>query len=135
MRGTVVVGYIPTPEGIAAFVRAKGEAALLGSRLVVVNTGQGGDFTTPSFATAQDLDAIRAELEQTGLDHEVVQATGVLAPAEEILRVASAEDAALIVIGSYYGAKRVRCTAEPAPDSAVAATPAAIARRLETARR
>ncbi|MEO5981535.1 MAG: universal stress protein [Pedococcus sp.] len=99
MRGTVVVGYIPTPEGIAAFVRAKGEAALLGSRLVVVNTGQSGDFTTPSFATAQDLDAIRAELEQTGLDHEVVQATGVLAPAEEILRVASAEDAALIVIG------------------------------------
>ena len=99
MRGTVVVGYIPTPEGIAAFVRAKGEAALLGSRLVVVNTGQSGDFTTPSLATAQDLDAIRAELEQTGLDHEVVQATGVLAPAEEILRVASAEDAALIVIG------------------------------------
>ncbi|MGA8978424.1 MAG: universal stress protein [Pedococcus sp.] len=102
MTGTVVVGYIPTPEGIAAFVRAKDEALLYGSRLVVVNTGQNGDFATPSFATAQDLDAIRAELEQAGIDHEVVQATGGLAAAEEILRVAEAEEADLIVIGMRH---------------------------------
>lgn len=99
MTGTVVVGYIPTPEGVAAFVKAKGEALLHGSRLVVVNTGQNGDFATASFATQQDLDAIRAELEQTGLDHEVVQPVGGLAAAEEILKVAEAEGAALIVIG------------------------------------
>ena len=99
MTGTVVVGYIPTPEGIAAFVRAKGEALLYGSRLVVVNSGQNGDFSKPSFATAQDLDAIRSELERAGIDHEVVQATGALAAAEEILRVAETEGASLIVIG------------------------------------
>jgi nucleotide-binding universal stress UspA family protein len=99
VSGTIVVGYIPTPEGVAAFERAKAEALLREGRLVVVNTGQGGDFTTPSFATAQDIDAIRAELEQSGLVHEVVQATSGLAAAEEILRVAAAESADLIVIG------------------------------------
>ena len=99
MTGAVVVGYIPSPEGVAAFERAKDEALLHGSRLVVVNTGQNGDFATPSFATAQDVDAIRAELAKTGLDHDVVQPTGGLTAAEEILRVAAEEDASLIVIG------------------------------------
>ena len=99
MTGTVVVGYIPTPEGIAAFERAKEEALLRQSRLVVVNTGQNGDFATPSFATAEDIDAISRELREAGLVHEVIQATTGLAAAEEILRVAAAESAELIVIG------------------------------------
>jgi nucleotide-binding universal stress UspA family protein len=99
VTGTIVVGYIPTPEGIAAFVRAKEEALFQEARLVVVNTGQNGDFTTPSFATAQDIDAIANELGEAGLDHEVVQATGELAAADDILRVAAAESADLIVIG------------------------------------
>ena len=53
---------------------------------------------------------------------------------EALTEIAGKADA-IVVIGSYYGAKRVRCTAEPAPDSAAAATPEMIARRLETARR
>ena len=99
MTGTIVVGYIPTPQGIAAFERAKDEATLRQSRLVVVNTGQNGDFATPSFATAEDIDAISRELRESGLVHEVVQPTTGLAAAEEILRVAVAESADLIVIG------------------------------------
>jgi nucleotide-binding universal stress UspA family protein len=96
---TIVVGYIPSPEGVAAFVRAKDEAVLRGSRLVVVNTGQNGDFASPSFATAQDVDAIATELAETGLDYDVVQPTGGLPAAEEILRLAEQEAAELIVIG------------------------------------
>ena len=99
MTGTVVVGYIPTPEGIAAFERAKEEALFRESRLVVVNTGQNGDFATPSFASPEDIDAIARELREAGLDHEVIQATSGLAAAEEILRVAAAESADLVVIG------------------------------------
>ncbi|NYG06160.1 nucleotide-binding universal stress UspA family protein [Phycicoccus badiiscoriae] len=99
MTGTVVVGYIPTPQGIAAFERAKEEALLRECRLVVVNTGQNGDFATPSFATAEDIDAIGRELRDAGLAHEVLQATSGLGAAEEILRVAAAESAELIVIG------------------------------------
>ncbi len=44
--------------------------------------------------------------------------------------------AALLVIGSYYAARRVRCTAEAAPEVPAAnATPAALTRQLEAARR
>lgn len=99
MTGTIVVGYIPSPQGIAAFERAKEEALLRECRLVVVNTGQNGDFATPSFATAEDIDAIGRELRDAGLAHEVLQATSGLGAAEEILRVAAAESAELIVIG------------------------------------
>jgi nucleotide-binding universal stress UspA family protein len=97
--GTVVVGYIPTPEGIAAFERAKDEAVFLGARLVVVNSGQSGDYTSPSFASPQDLDAIDRELTEAGVAHDVVQPVAGLAPADEILRVAADEGADLIVIG------------------------------------
>jgi nucleotide-binding universal stress UspA family protein len=96
---TIVVGYIPTPEGIAAFERSKSEAVLLGARLVVVNSGQSGNFSSENFASPQDLDAIDTELADAGIEHAVVQPTGGLAPAEEILRVAAEEDADLIVIG------------------------------------
>jgi nucleotide-binding universal stress UspA family protein len=96
---TIVVGYIPTPEGIAAFERSKAEALLLGARLVVVNSGQSGNFSSENFASPQDLDAIDGELTGAGIDHAVVQPTGGLAPAEEILRVAAEEEADLIVIG------------------------------------
>ncbi len=99
MTGTVVVGYIPTPEGVAAFERAKAEALFLDASLVVVNTGQSGNFASTSFATPQDIDAIEAELTAAGIDHEVTQSTGALAPAEEILRVAAEKSADLIVIG------------------------------------
>lgn len=99
MTETIVVGYIPSPHGIAAFERAKDEAVLRGSRLVVVNTGQHGNYANPAFASPEDLDAIDAELTAAGLDHEVLQPTGGLAAAEEILRVAEEQKAALIVIG------------------------------------
>jgi nucleotide-binding universal stress UspA family protein len=71
----------------------------LGVRLVVVNTGYHGDFSSPTFATAQDIDAIAGELAASGLDYDVVQPTSGRSAAEEILRVAEGEDAALIVIG------------------------------------
>lgn len=99
MSGTVVVGYIPSPEGIAAFECAKEEAILRGWRMVVVNTGQSGNFSSSTFATPQDIDAIDAELNTAGIAHEVVQPTGGLAPADEILRIADEVAADLIVIG------------------------------------
>jgi nucleotide-binding universal stress UspA family protein len=99
MSGTIVVGYIPSPEGVAAFEHAKAEAARTGAALVVVNTGQSGNFASNSFATPQDLDAIDSELSGAGIPHEVLQPTGGLAAAEEILRIASERAATLIVIG------------------------------------
>ena len=99
MSVTIVVGYIPSPEGVAAFERAKDEAVLRGATLVVVNTGEAGNYAKPSFAKAEDLEAIDKELTEAGLPHEVLQPTSGLAAAEEILRVVAERDTDLLVIG------------------------------------
>ena len=125
MSGTIVVGYIPSPEGVAAFERAKDEAVLRGATLVVVNTGEAGNYAKPSFAKAEDLEAIDKELTEAGLPHEVLQPTSGLAAAEEILRVAAERDTDLLVIGlrrrspvgsSSWAAPPSRCSStRPAP--------------------
>jgi nucleotide-binding universal stress UspA family protein len=99
MSLTILVGYIPSPEGVAAFERAKDEAVLRGAPLVVVNTGESGNYAKPSFAKAEDLEAIEKELTEAGLEHEVLQPTSGLTAAEEILRVAGEREVDLIVIG------------------------------------
>lgn len=99
MTITIVVGYVPTPEGVAALQAAKAEAKLFDARVVVVNSGDRGNFATPTFATAQDIDAIDAELAKAGIEHEVIQSTSALAPAEELLGAAVEHRADLIVIG------------------------------------
>jgi nucleotide-binding universal stress UspA family protein len=97
--GTIVVGYLPTPEGTAAFDHAKEWAVASSARLVVVNTGRNGDFSHPNFATAQDLDAIEGELRAAGLAHEVLQPLDARPAAEVILGAARDHSADLIVIG------------------------------------
>jgi nucleotide-binding universal stress UspA family protein len=96
---TVVVGYLPTPEGLAALGHAIAEVTRTGEKLVVVNTGEGANYATPSFATPQDLDAIRTQLSDAAIDHEVLQPTNGLAAADEILLSAATHDASQIVIG------------------------------------
>jgi len=95
----IVVGYIPSPEGIAAFERAKDEALLRSEPLIVVNTGQDGNYASPVFASPEDIDAIQAELNAGGISHEMLQPTSGRTAAEEILRVAEEQQAGLIVIG------------------------------------
>ena len=58
-----------------------------------------GDYSHPSFATAQDIDAIDAELGEAGMDHEVLQPTDGTSAAEAILGAAVSSSADLIVIG------------------------------------
>ena len=96
---TIVVGYIPSPQGLAAVDAAIVEAERRDERLVVVNSGVLGDYSVASFANPQDLDALDAQLTEKGIDHEVRQSTRGLAPAEEILSVAAEVGADLIVIG------------------------------------
>lgn len=87
MSGAIVVGYIPSPEGVAAFERAKDEAVLRQAQLVVVNTGEHGNYAKPSFAKPQDMEAIEKELSEAGLEHEVLQPTTGHSAADEILRM------------------------------------------------
>lgn len=96
---TIVVGYVPRPEGLAALDAAIAEAERHGERLVVVNTGPFGDYSDPVFAQPQDLDALGAQLTAKGVDHDIRQPTRGLAPADEILAAAAESDARLVVIG------------------------------------
>lgn len=96
---TVVVGYVPTPEGSAAVDAAVEAAQRTGARLVVVNTSHHGDYAHPSFATEQDIDALDAQLSQAGLEHEIRRPLDGTGPATTILAVAEETGADLIVIG------------------------------------
>ncbi|QGN33113.1 universal stress protein [Microlunatus sp. Gsoil 973] len=94
----IIVGYIPSPEGSAAFEQAR-ELARGGHDLVVINTGHHGNNAHPNFASAQDLDAVDAELTEAGINHEIRQPAGRTSAAEVILAAADELDAGLIVIG------------------------------------
>ena len=95
----IVVGYIPTPPGLAALEAAIELATTNRGRVTVVNTGRAGNYADAVFASAEDIDAIDAELSQAGIDHEVRQPTSGRAASEEILLAADEVGADLIVIG------------------------------------
>jgi nucleotide-binding universal stress UspA family protein len=96
---TIVVGYLPTAEGAAAFEYAKQWAEENGATLVVVNTGRNGDYAHPNFATSQDMDAISAELDDVGVEHELLQPTDGKPAADAILGAAATHAADMIIIG------------------------------------
>ena len=95
----IVTGYIPTPEGVAAVDYAIAQAKTSGATLTVVNTGKDGDYSSPVFASGQDLDALAAQLEAEGVTHQIVQPTDGSPAAASILAAAVEADADLIVIG------------------------------------
>jgi nucleotide-binding universal stress UspA family protein len=95
----IVVGYVPTPEGLAALDYAVENAEAGTDRLVVVNSGVRGNDADPAFADASDWDALDERLTSLGIDHEMRQPALALSPADEVLRAASEVDADLIVIG------------------------------------
>ena len=95
----IVVGYVPTPEGRAAFDRAIEEARLRGLRLVVVNASRGDALVDPRYATSDDWASVRDRLAESGIEHETAQQVAAVDPADQLLRVAHDSNAELIVIG------------------------------------
>jgi nucleotide-binding universal stress UspA family protein len=99
--GTIVVGYVPKPEGHAALRRAAEEAQLRHARLVVVNSHRGGrEFDRDdAVETEEDLEQIRAELRAAGVEHEIRQLVRGMDPADDLVNVATEVGAEFIVIG------------------------------------
>jgi nucleotide-binding universal stress UspA family protein len=97
----IVVGYVATPEGRAALHRAALECRLRGTKLIVINSNRGGrDLDDEAAAQAEaELDAVRAELDSEGVEHEVRQLVRGLEPAEDLISVAEEVKADFIVIG------------------------------------
>ncbi len=99
--GTVVVGYVPKPEGDAALGRAIEEAKLRGATIVVVNSHRGGqDFDGAAAVKAErDMEVVKARLEESGVTYELRQLVRGFEPAEDLIGIAESSDAELIVIG------------------------------------
>lgn len=99
--GTIVVGYVPKPEGEAALRRAAEEAQLRDARLVVVNSHRGGrEYDRKDAARGEDeLDKIRSQLTSAGVEHEVRQLVRGMDPADDLIQVAQDVGADFIVIG------------------------------------
>jgi nucleotide-binding universal stress UspA family protein len=99
--GTVVVGYVPKPEGEAALNKAIEEAKLRGARLVVVNSHRGGtDFDADASSQAEhEMDSVRKVLDGSGLEYDIRQLVRGFEPAEDLISIAEANAAELIVIG------------------------------------
>jgi len=90
---SVVVGYVTKPEGDAALDRAIEEAKLRGAELIVVNSHRG----SPEADT--DLGDVRARLEASGVAYDIRQLVRGFEAAEDLISVAEASSADLIVIG------------------------------------
>jgi nucleotide-binding universal stress UspA family protein len=98
---TIVVGYVPKPEGRAALRRAAEEAKLRGAHLVVIHSARGGrEFGLDDAAESEaELDHVRTQLAQAGVDGEVRQLVRGLEVADDLIAVAEERNADFIVIG------------------------------------
>jgi nucleotide-binding universal stress UspA family protein len=95
--GTIVVGYVPRAEGRAALDTAIGEARTHGARLVVVNSHRGDRDDV--LDSEKELAAIKAQLVESGVEHEVRQIVRGQDPAADLIEVADSVGAEFIVIG------------------------------------
>ncbi|WP_110238621.1 universal stress protein [Nocardioides gilvus] len=99
--GTVVVGYVSTAEGEAALERAVAEAQLRGATLVVVSShrGGGGEDDDEERRAEARAESVRRRLEEAGVPSEVHTLVRGFEPAEDLIALAEANHAELIVIG------------------------------------
>lgn len=97
---TVVLGYVPKPEGEAALTAAISEARLRQADLVVVSAHRARQGEPEAGARLQgELDDVRARVEAAGLVVDVRRPETGLEAAEDLLNVAEEVGADLVVIG------------------------------------
>jgi nucleotide-binding universal stress UspA family protein len=96
---TIVVGYVPTPEGEAALTAAISEAQRREEPLHVVNRSRGDSLTDSRFASENALDEVRARLDQSGVVYEIDQQVRGHDASDEVVDAADRVKASMIVIG------------------------------------
>ena len=97
--GTVVVGYVPTPQGEAALAAGIAEARRRGHRLLVLNTTRDGSPVDPGLVQGEARSRLDAVLATSGVEHEVSQPVRGLDAVDEITEAVRATDADFVVIG------------------------------------
>jgi nucleotide-binding universal stress UspA family protein len=96
---TIVVGYVPTPEGEAALTAGIREAGLREEPVHVVNTSRGDALIDNRFASQEALAAVRRRLDEAGVVYEIDQQVRGHDASDELVEIADRVKASLIVIG------------------------------------
>jgi nucleotide-binding universal stress UspA family protein len=96
---SVVVGYIPTPEGEAALEHAIREARARQEVLVVINSSRGDAYADQRFVQSDGAAALVRRLEAAGIEHRLLQPLRGHDAADEVLEAAQSHRAELVVTG------------------------------------
>jgi nucleotide-binding universal stress UspA family protein len=96
---TVLVAYVPRPEGQAALDKGIEVARRRNERLVVVNASPGGSKEDPSLADVQDYERVQQVLNESGLNTELKQFVRGKNAVEEIEGLVESLGASLLIIG------------------------------------
>jgi nucleotide-binding universal stress UspA family protein len=96
---SIVVGYVPTPEGTAALEYAIKEARKNDTKLVVINSSKGDALVDNRYAGQPEMDDIDQRLNKEGLNHLVLHQVRGHDATTEVLDAAEEHQADLIVIG------------------------------------
>jgi nucleotide-binding universal stress UspA family protein len=96
---TVLVGYLPTAAGEAAFAAGLEEARRRGEDLVVLNSPRGGALVSPDVAGPERVAELTGRAEASGVKVDVRQGAHDGELADELLRMADETDSSVIVIG------------------------------------
>ena len=96
---TILVAYVPRPEGQAALDKGIEIAKNRSEHLVVVNISPGGSREDSALADIQDFERVEEMLANSGLSAEVKQYVRGKNAVEEIEALVESLQASLLVIG------------------------------------
>jgi nucleotide-binding universal stress UspA family protein len=97
---TVVVGFVPKPEGRAALEHALAHARDHRDDLVVVNSAHGAAVADSALVPLDELNQLLDELNPNGdVKVDVRQRTRAQDPVQEVLEIVEGTGARLLVIG------------------------------------
>lgn len=96
---TIVVAYVPRPEGQAALDKGIEIAGRRKEALVVVNTSPGGSKGDPSMADVQDVERVEKLLMASGIDATFKQFVRGKSAIEEIEEMVDSLRVSLLIIG------------------------------------
>jgi nucleotide-binding universal stress UspA family protein len=96
---TILVAYVPRPEGQAALEKGIELARERNEFLIVVNATPGGTGDDPSRADAQDVERIEQLISVSGIESEFKQFVRGKNAVEELRDMVAANNVSMLVIG------------------------------------
>lgn len=97
---TILVAYVPTASGEAAFSFAMFEAAARAEDVLAFHASRGDRLASDRAFENEDKDRLKAEAQRLGVTLHIETAVGGHSLAEQVLEAADRVSARLIVIGS-----------------------------------